>query len=81
MNIEKLKKEYNQVLTRYRKASKYMDCYHLAGEELRDAVAEREQFIPKVQKILLELNLIYGQLTDAGAICKDVELLEGFGHE
>lgn len=60
--MDELKAKYNELLDRYNKATAYMDCYHLKGKELEDAVAEREEHIPLFRELIQEMDGLLEQI-------------------
>lgn len=79
-NLKELISHYDNLILKYKKAEKYFDCCDLNVEELDNAIKERKKIIPKLGKIILDLDLVGKEIEKVrGYKLTEKEILEGFG--
>lgn len=77
--LEDLKAEYNELIRRYQRAEKFMNCYHLKDEELKTAIKERERYIPELKKLINELDELRKKIEfESNKKMTSNEILQGF---
>ena len=68
-----MERKFNALMKRINKAEKYMDSPYydkLEGQELEDAIKEREKFIPELQELMKEASKCFNKLKIASQLGK-----------
>ncbi len=69
--IINMKRDYNKLVARQKKAEKYLDDGSIP-------IREREEHIPLFLDIIRQLDEIFNSLKSMNVSCTDNEILEGF---